>query len=141
LIELLANQILIRKLNAISILDEFTIYFDRHSDNRTNFLALFLHSVWMQIGDYKIEREIGRGSFATVYKGIGKNGDIVAIKSVQKSKLNRKLAENLEVEIAILHTIKHDNIVRLYETHVGEFYVENRPADPSSHGILRAWRP
>ncbi|CCE64251.1 hypothetical protein TPHA_0H00410 [Tetrapisispora phaffii CBS 4417] len=89
---------------------------------------------------YIIDKEIGKGSFATVYKGTcisyneQHNGDdnddrtdtngggndsfesAVAIKAVSKSKLkNKKLLENLEIEIAILKKIQHPHIVRLID--------------------------
>lgn len=80
-------------------------------------------------GKYYMDNEIGKGSFATVYKGhvIHKDGDgdnedddghnlQVAIKAVPRSKLkNKKLLENLEIEIAILKKIKHPHIVSLID--------------------------
>ncbi|GAA5898446.1 serine/threonine protein kinase ATG1 [Sporobolomyces salmoneus] len=67
-----------------------------------------------RIGPYLIGEEIGRGSFATVYKGERyDNGAAVAIKSVIRSKLTTKLLENLESEISILKRITHRNIVEL----------------------------
>ncbi|EDO17806.1 hypothetical protein Kpol_541p49 [Vanderwaltozyma polyspora DSM 70294] len=92
-------------------------------------------------GKYVIEKEIGKGSFATVLKGYiiddndnngndTNNEDVevnddkrkyttrnqIAVKAVPRSKLkNKKLLENLEVEIAILKKIKHPHIVRLIE--------------------------
>jgi serine/threonine-protein kinase ULK/ATG1 len=66
--------------------------------------------------DYTIQSEIGKGSFATVYKGISnKTGTIVAIKTVNRTKLNRKLQENLETEIDILNKSRHKNVVSLYK--------------------------
>ena len=64
-----------------------------------------------------MEKEIGKGSFAIVYKGVSlKDGRNIAIKAVSRSKLkNKKLLENLEVEIAILKKIKHPHIVRLMD--------------------------
>ncbi|CEP60525.1 serine/threonine protein kinase ATG1 LALA0_S01e12904g [Lachancea lanzarotensis] len=70
---------------------------------------------------YIVEQEIGKGSFATVYKGrLASKGvdskDFVAIKAVSRSKLkNKKLLENLEIEIAILKKIKHPHIVGLMD--------------------------
>ncbi|SCV04140.1 LAME_0H16072g1_1 [Lachancea meyersii CBS 8951] len=70
---------------------------------------------------YVVEQEIGKGSFATVYKGrLASKGadstDFVAIKAVSRSKLkNKKLLENLEIEIAILKKIKHPHIVGLMD--------------------------
>ncbi|GAA5936528.1 serine/threonine protein kinase ATG1 [Sporobolomyces koalae] len=67
-----------------------------------------------RIGPYLIGDEIGRGSFATVYKGERYDTrSAVAIKSVIRSKLTTKLLENLESEISILKRITHRNIVEL----------------------------
>lgn len=69
-------------------------------------------------GQYVIEKEIGKGSFAIVYRAhpaynVNKH---VAIKAVSRSKLkNKKLLENLEIEIAILKKIKHNHIVSLID--------------------------
>lgn len=69
------------------------------------------------IGVYSIGPEIGKGSFATVYKCINtKTNESVAIKSVVRSKLkSKKLVENLEIEISILKTMKHPHIVGLLD--------------------------
>ncbi|KAI9260641.1 kinase-like domain-containing protein [Phascolomyces articulosus] len=68
------------------------------------------------VGDYIISSKIGQGSFATVYKAQHKTTKrIVAIKSVLRSKLTRKLLENLESEISILKGIRHPHIVGLIE--------------------------
>lgn len=67
--------------------------------------------------NYSVEKEIGKGSFAVVYKGTSlRDGRNIAIKAVSRSKLkNKKLLENLEVEIAILKKIKHPHIVGLID--------------------------
>ncbi|KAL0086385.1 kinase-like domain-containing protein [Phycomyces blakesleeanus] len=68
------------------------------------------------VGDYVVNAKIGQGSFATVYKAQHKTTQrIVAIKSVSRSKLTKKLQENLESEISILKAIRHDHIVGLIE--------------------------
>ncbi|GES74181.1 Pkinase-domain-containing protein [Rhizophagus clarus] len=68
------------------------------------------------VGNYIVGTEIGRGSFASVYKGYNKKThETVAIKSVLKSKLTKKLFENLESEIQILKGIRHDHIVQLVD--------------------------
>ncbi|BFZ62711.1 Serine/threonine-protein kinase [Saitoella coloradoensis] len=67
-----------------------------------------------EVGGYRIGNEIGRGSFATVYKGYRiKDREPVAIKSVLRSKLTKKLLENLDSEIAILKSLGHPHIVAL----------------------------
>lgn len=69
------------------------------------------------VGQYKVGAEIGRGSFANVYKGINlQTRTPVAVKSVVRSLLkNKKLLENLEIEISILKDLKHPHIVELLD--------------------------
>ncbi|WWC92685.1 uncharacterized protein L201_007644 [Kwoniella dendrophila CBS 6074] len=67
-----------------------------------------------RIGNYVVGNEIGRGSFATVYKGYRSKSKVpIAIKAVSRQKLTTKLLENLESEINILKVIHHRNIVAL----------------------------
>lgn len=68
------------------------------------------------VGSFNIDGEIGRGSFATVYRGHHKTTRaLVAIKSVNLSKLNKKLKENLYTEIEILKGLHHSHIVALID--------------------------
>lgn len=79
-------------------------------------------------------KEIGKGSFATVYRAthtvrlpsppmwivadVGSDpqrGGTVAIKSVNLTKLNKKLKDNLFSEIQILKELQHPHIVSLYD--------------------------
>lgn len=71
------------------------------------------------IGAYTIGVEIGKGSFATVYKCLdNRTHQAVAVKLIVRSKLKlRKLVENLEVEISILKTMSHPHIVGLLDYH------------------------
>ncbi|WVQ95920.1 hypothetical protein IAU59_003019 [Kwoniella sp. CBS 9459] len=67
-----------------------------------------------RIGNYVVGAEIGRGSFATVFKGYRSKTKIpIAIKAVSRQKLTTKLLENLESEINILKVIHHRNIVAM----------------------------
>jgi len=77
-----------------------------------------------QVGDFQIISRIGKGSFATVYKAINeREGKIVALKAIIKSKLTSKLQDNLESEIAILQSLEHVNIVRLYGISKSDRYI------------------
>ena len=90
------------------------------------------------IGHFKRLEDIGRGSFATVYRGVHvvcddtcgkkharlaihlltkvqKKRSLVAIKSVQLYKLNSKLKANLHSEIKILRSLHHPHIVALID--------------------------
>lgn len=59
---------------------------------------------------------IGKGSFAEVYRGIHiEKRQAVAIKSVNMSKLNKKLKDNLVSEISILRSLHHPHIVSLID--------------------------
>lgn len=78
------------------------------------------------IGEYIIDQEIGKGSFATVFKAHHKQSEgneFVAIKVIERQKLNKKLLENLSLEISILKSIRHPNIVRLYEVYHSDLFV------------------
>ncbi|KAH6694127.1 serine/threonine-protein kinase unc-51 [Plectosphaerella plurivora] len=68
------------------------------------------------VGDFWVDSEIGKGSFATVYRGYHKASKaLVAIKSVELGRLNKKLRENLYGEIDILKSLRHPHIVALHD--------------------------
>ncbi|RFU34627.1 hypothetical protein B7463_g1708, partial [Scytalidium lignicola] len=68
------------------------------------------------VGSFVVEDEIGKGSFASVFRGRHKStGALVAVKSVNLSKLNKKLKENLYCEIEILKGLHHPHIVALID--------------------------
>ncbi|KAF1984607.1 serine/threonine protein kinase-like protein [Aulographum hederae CBS 113979] len=70
----------------------------------------------IRVGNFQRLNEIGKGSFALVYRGVHvTKGTLVAIKSVQLYKLNKKLRENLQSEIDILKSLHHPHIVALIE--------------------------
>ncbi|KAI9889821.1 MAG: Serine/threonine-protein kinase [Vezdaea aestivalis] len=70
------------------------------------------------VGPFKVLDEIGRGSFAEVYKAIHlETKTAVAIKSVHLKKLNKKLKESLYCEIQILKGLHHPHIVALMDCH------------------------
>ena len=78
-------------------------------------LPLTTMSVPENVGPYRIADEVGKGSFAQVYLARHEDAprELVAIKSVTRSKLSAKLFENLEVEISILKSVRHPAIVEL----------------------------
>ncbi|KAF1971470.1 MAP/microtubule affinity-regulating kinase 4 [Bimuria novae-zelandiae CBS 107.79] len=70
------------------------------------------------IGNFKRLEHIGKGSFAEVYRGIHvEKRQSVAIKSVNMSKLNKKLKDNLASEISILRSLLHPHVVALIDCH------------------------
>lgn len=81
------------------------------------------------ISHFRVGMEIGRGSFANVYKGIDVTAaqtgrsKTVAIKSVFRNRLkNDKLISNLEIEIKILRNLKNPHIVSLLDCVKTETY-------------------
>ena len=67
------------------------------------------------IGDFRRGKEIGKGSFATVYLAQHrKKKSYAAVKVVQQSKLSLKLKANLDTEIQILKDLQHPHIVALF---------------------------
>jgi serine/threonine-protein kinase ULK/ATG1 len=83
------------------------------------------------VDGYALTQRLGSGSFATVYKGVkvpsadasassasdeSSKPDTVAIKAITRSseKLTKKVLQNLEIEISILRTYRHPNIVCMH---------------------------
>lgn len=71
--------------------------------------------------DYQIDRKyIGKGSFAKVYRGINKKTELeVAIKKILFGELPDKIKSRTMIEIEILKSLEHKNIIKLYD-HVFE---------------------
>ncbi|XP_068668773.1 serine/threonine-protein kinase ATG1b-like [Aristolochia californica] len=68
------------------------------------------------IGDYIVGRQIGSGSFSTVWHGRHRvHGTEVAVKEIVMERLNTKLQDCLVSEIVILKKINHPNIIRLHD--------------------------
>ncbi|XP_025077339.1 serine/threonine-protein kinase ULK3-like isoform X2 [Pomacea canaliculata] len=72
-------------------------------------------SVVPNLANYILTEKLGSGSYATVYKAYKKTGirEVVAIKCVLKSSLNKASTENLLTEIELLKNLKHEHIVEL----------------------------
>ncbi|KAI0265342.1 kinase-like protein [Gloeopeniophorella convolvens] len=77
-----------------------------------------------ELKPYVIVGDLGKGSFATVYKGYNEASRVftisdtrqeVAIKTVSRSGLSTKLFENLQSEIDILKSLSHRHITKLID--------------------------
>ncbi|KAG6829718.1 hypothetical protein H0H87_010424 [Tephrocybe sp. NHM501043] len=69
-----------------------------------------------EVRPYVIVGDIGKGSFATVYKGYHEDTrQQVAIKTVKRDNLTAKLFDNLQSEIQILKSLSHRHITRLID--------------------------
>jgi len=89
------------------------------------------------VAGYALQQKLGSGSFAVVYKGVKLHPDntndynntnnFAAIKAIARTseKLTPKVLQNLEVEISILRTYRHRNIVCMHEVQKTEnhFYL------------------
>lgn len=77
-----------------------------------------------KLRDYVIDRRLGTGTYAIVYKATStKNNEIVAIKCIKKNGLNKTSTENLLREIKILKNIKQEYIVQLKDFQWDESYI------------------
>jgi len=64
-----------------------------------------------QVADYILDKRIGRGSYATVWKGHVDGGDeVVAVKVISRQTLTE--TTQLRQEVEVLRRISHPNIVR-----------------------------
>ncbi|KAH9854625.1 Pkinase-domain-containing protein [Lenzites betulinus] len=69
-----------------------------------------------EVRPYVIVSDLGKGSFATVYRGYHEQThQSVAIKTVNRSGLSPKLFDNLQGEIEILKSLSHRHITRLLD--------------------------
>lgn len=69
-----------------------------------------------KVGKYELGRVLGSGAFSTVKLGMDDNGRQVAVKVIEKEQVIReKLEEQLKLEISIMRSLNHPNIVRLFD--------------------------
>lgn len=69
-----------------------------------------------QIGQYKLQKKIGEGSYGIVYKAHDPSSDrIVALKKIKIDSDEEGMPVHCVREIAILRKVSHPNIVRLYD--------------------------
>eukprot|EP00949_MAST-11_sp_MAST-11-sp1_P000589 g589.t1 len=112
-----------------------------------------------KVGAWELSKKLGSGSFAKVYLGTKINdGDseavagavargtprVVAIKSINSSKLSAKLRSNLEAEIRILRNVKHKHIVALHDIHKSTshvYLIMEYCAGGDMHQIIRKFAP
>ncbi|KAL1831896.1 hypothetical protein ACET3Z_001547 [Daucus carota] len=61
--------------------------------------------------DFSLEYKVGEGGFGDVYKGIIKNGDIVAVKKL--AIISARINTEFESEVRLISNVHHRNIIRL----------------------------
>ncbi|XP_072963228.1 serine/threonine-protein kinase ATG1a [Typha angustifolia] len=68
------------------------------------------------VGDYLLGEKIGSGSFAVVWRARHRHhGGVVAVKEIDKNKVDSKVRDGFLKEFTILRNISHPNIVRYYQ--------------------------
>ena len=68
--------------------------------------------------DYYILKEIGKGGYGSVFKSLRKEGKIFrAAKRINKENLKADEHENLLNEMAIMMSLDHPNILKLFEVY------------------------
>mmetsp|Transcript_11386 Transcript_11386/g.19484 ORF Transcript_11386/g.19484 Transcript_11386/m.19484 type:complete len:394 (-) Transcript_11386:125-1306(-) len=74
---------------------------------------------------YEMGRQIGSGAYGKVFEGKNKaTGELVAIKTIEKSRASAKELKYIQRESAILTRVDHPNIVKTYDVFdMGETYV------------------
>ena len=83
-----------------------------------------------EAGCWLLEKEIGSGSFAKVWKATHKQTQqVAAVKEINLDKLSKKLQERLASEVAVLKHTQHHNIVCLLDLiKVGTDATKKQPA-------------
>ncbi|KAG9394154.1 Protein kinase domain [Carpediemonas membranifera] len=73
------------------------------------------------VGDYKLERTLGKGSFAKVKQAVHtKTGERVAIKIISTKDANQHALRRIKTEISVLRMIGHPNVIQLKEVFASE---------------------
>ncbi|XP_069147767.1 serine/threonine-protein kinase ATG1t isoform X3 [Solanum lycopersicum] len=68
------------------------------------------------IGEYTLTCKLGGGSSSTVWKAEHRTtGKVVALKQIDLLKLTRQLKSCLDCELSFLSSVKHPNIIRLFD--------------------------
>ncbi|KAI3389018.1 hypothetical protein SNEBB_003532 [Seison nebaliae] len=76
------------------------------------------------VGPYKLESTLGRGQTGLVKLGIHtRTGQKVAIKIINREKLNETVLMKVEREIAIMKLIEHPHVLKLYDVYENKKYL------------------
>ncbi|GAM28242.1 hypothetical protein SAMD00019534_114180 [Acytostelium subglobosum LB1] len=68
----------------------------------------------IRIGEYALGEKIGKGAYGQVFKGLNsKTGDFVAIKQIDRIKIDSATLQSVKSEVEILQKLNHNNIVKV----------------------------
>lgn len=76
------------------------------------------------VGPYRLEKTLGKGQTGLVKLGVHyKTNRKMAIKIVNREKLNESVLMKVEREITIMKLIEHPNVLRLYDVYENKKYL------------------
>ena len=92
---------------------------------------LAFSQAYQPIGKWIIKDEIGRGSFASVWRAEARDignidesvPSVVAIKIIRVNRVSHKLKIYLENEIRTLFKIRHENVIELYDSVITDQHI------------------
>ena len=70
----------------------------------------------IRVAQYRLVKEIGQGSFSTVYFAHDDKNNIYAIKRIQLDKIKRSALPKFLLELNISSSLDHSNVIKCYET-------------------------
>lgn len=77
-----------------------------------------------KIGPYEVDKTIGRGNHAVVKKAKHKiTRTEVAIKIIDKRRLDPENLKKIEREVQVLQRIRHPHIIKLYQVRYRDIYI------------------
>ncbi|XXG85798.1 hypothetical protein AAC387_Pa11g0816 [Persea americana] len=83
------------------------------SDNaHVGTIKFSITDIYKATGNFSTANQIGQGGFGTVYKGVLKDGTVVAVKRAKKNLHDRRLSMEFKNEIETLSKVEHLNLVR-----------------------------
>lgn len=78
----------------------------------------------LYVGPYKLEKTLGKGQTGLVKLGVHyRTGKKVAIKIVNREKLNESVLMKVEREITIMKLIEHPHVLKLYDVYENKKYL------------------
>nr|KAJ0216746.1 hypothetical protein LSAT_V11C300114940 [Lactuca sativa] len=111
------------------------------SENLDELPSFSMHEISMATDDFNIDNKIGEGGFGPVYKGLLKNGQVIAVKRLSKTS-NQGLDE-FKNEVICIAKLQHRNLVKLlgYCIHGNEKiliyeYMDNQSLDSFLFGLI-----